>query len=156
MTVASQSKGKFIDAVDFGEVGSYIKIEDLLDPIDWRGRKFSEWGGVLHEGYWNFYGPFNVIIDIAGAQSNLSGDWAPVPATIILNQTAAGATTTTDPVTGGTITLPANKSGYLTYKNNNTVVTADFKLRVKAKVGYGFGWIDTDWIEIPVDKTIGQ
>ena len=156
VTVASQSKGKFIDAVDFGEVGSYIKIEDLLDPIDWRGRKFSEWGGVLHEGYWNFYGPFNVIIDIAGAQSNLSGDWAPVPATIILEQTAAGATTTTDPVTGGTITLPANKSGYLTYKNNNTVVTADFKLRVKAKVGYGFGWIDTDWIEIPVDKTIGQ
>ena len=163
VTIASQSKDGFIDAVDFGEVGSYIRIEDLLDPVDWRGRKFSEWGGVLHEGYWNWYGPFVVTIDIAHAESNLSGDWAPVPATIILNQedpeASEDATTgikVNDPVTGGEITLPYNKGGYLTYKNNNTVVTADFMLRVKAKVGYGFGYIDTEWIEIPVAKTIGQ
>jgi hypothetical protein len=159
VTITSESKGSFIDAVDFGEAGSYIKIEDLLDPKDWRGRLFSEWGGILHQGYWNFYGPFVVKIDTKTAESNLisGGDtYAPLPATIILNQTKEGATTTTDPVTGGTITLPENKAGYLTYKNNNTVVTADFKIRVKAKVQYGFGYIDTDWIYIPVAKTIGQ
>jgi hypothetical protein len=59
-------------------------------------------------------------------------------------------------VTHSTVNLPANKGGYLTYKNNGTVVTGDFHIYVKAKVGYGFGWIDTDFIEIPVAKTIGQ
>ena len=159
VTIATKSKDGFIDAVDFGEVGSYIKIEDLLDPIDWRGRKFSEGPGKLHLGYWNYYGPFNVKIDIDNAECDLNGTRQKVPTTIILNQTAGAETGTiavTDPVTTGVVNLPANKGGYLTYKNNGTVVTGDFHIYVKAKVGYGFGWIDTDFIEIPVAKTIGQ
>lgn len=159
VTIATKSKDGFIDAVDFGEVGSYIKIEDLLDPIDWRGRKFSEGPGKLHLGYWNYYGPFDVKIDIASAKCDLNGTTQPVPVTIILNQTPGAETGTIaveDPVTHSTVNLPANKGGYLTYKNNGTVVTGDFHIYVKAKVGYGFGWIDTDFIEIPVAKTIGQ
>ena len=159
VTIATKSKDGFVDAVDFGEVGSYIKIEDLLDPIDWRGRKFSEGPGKLHLGYWNYYGPFDVKIDIASAQCDLNGTRQAVPVTIVLNQTPGAETGTiavTDPVTGSAVNLPANKGGYLTYKNNGTVVTGDFHIFVKAKVGYGFGYIDTDYIEIPVAKTIGQ
>ena len=59
-------------------------------------------------------------------------------------------------MSGVEVTLPANDAGYLTYKNNGTNVTSDFNIFVKAKVAYGFGYIDSDWITIPVDKTIGQ
>ena len=48
-----------------------------------------------------------------------------------------------------------NKAGFLTYKNNMTGVTSDFNIFVKAKVQYGFGYIDSEWITVPVKKTIG-
>ena len=154
--VSAKSNGKFIDGVDFGTAGSYIKIEDLLDPYDWRGTpayKFEP----KHKNYWDYYGPFEVIIDAAGAECDLDGVRQAVPATIILTQTAPGATSVVDPGSpdGTTVTLPANTSGYLTYRNNSTNVAA-FNLFVKAKVKYGFGYIDTDWITIPVETTEGQ
>ena len=149
--VNTKSADKFIDAVDFGEKGSYIKIEDLLDPFDWRAREFSK-----YPTYWKYYGPFEVVIDAANAQCDLNGVRQPVPATIVLTQTEVGATKVKDPVSGVEVTLPANDAGYLTYKNNGTNVTSDFNIFVKAKVAYGFGYIDSDWITIPVDKTIGQ
>ena len=149
--VTSKSKGKFIDAVDFGQEGSYIKIQDLLDPFDWRQREFSK-----YPTYWQYYGPFTVVIDAENAECDLNGVRQPVPATLVLTQTEPTVTKVKDPSSGVEVTLPANTAGYLTYKNNGTVVTADFNIFVKAKVGYGFGWIDTDWITIPVDKTIGQ
>ena len=39
------------------------------------------------------------------------------------------------------------------YVNNGITLTADFKIFVKAKVRYGFGYLDTDWIAVPVKKT---
>ena len=54
------------------------------------------------------------------------------------------------------MTKPEDINGYLTYKNNRTNVTGDFQIRVKAKISYGFGWYDTDWIYIDVAKTIGS
>ena len=149
--ISKVSDGKFVDAVDFGEQYSYITIEKLLDPIDWRDRAFSK-----YPTYWKYYGPFEVVIDAENAQCNLNGNWQPVPATIILTQTEPGVTKVKDPVSGVEVTLPKNDAGYLTYKNNGTNVTKDFKLRVKAKVGYGFGYINSEWIEIDVLKTIGQ
>ena len=149
--VNTKAGDKFIDAVDFGEKGSYIKIEDLLDPFDWRARMFSK-----YPTYWQYYGPFEVVIDAANAQCDLNGVRQPVPATIVLTQTPVGETKVKDPVSGVEVTLPKNDAGYLTYKNNGTNVTSDFNIFVKAKVAYGFGYIDSDWITIPVDKTIGQ
>ena len=155
VNVSTKSKEGFVDAVDFGEKGSWIKIEDLVDPIDWRQRLFSE-----YTNYWGYYGPFEIVVDIATAECDLNGVRQSVPQTIILTQTAAGAKTIKDPVTGKEVTLSKkdaeNINGYLTYKNNGTNVTKDFNIFVKAKVGYGFGWIDSDWITIPVAKTIGQ
>ena len=151
--INTKSADKFIDAVDFGEEGSYIEIDKLLDPFDWRARMFSE-----YKNYWGYYGPFEVVIDAENAQCNLNGVRQAVPATIILTQIAPSESDTKvkDPVSGVEVTLPKSASGYLTYKNNGTNVTADFEIYVKAKVGYGFGYIDSDWITIPVAKTIGQ
>ena len=112
--------------------------------------------GPQYEFLWDYYGPFTVIIDTDNAECDLDGVRQPVPYTIILTQTEPEQTEVEDPVTGFKVTLPANKSGYLTYKNNGVNVTADFNVYVKAKVGYGFGWIDTDWITVPVAKTINQ
>ena len=155
VTVSTKSKEGFIDAVDFGEKGSWIKIEDLIDPVDWRGRLFSK-----YTNYWGYYGPFEILVDIESAECDLNGERQKVPQTIILTQVEAGATTLKDPVTGKEVTLSKkdakNINGYLTYKNNGTNVTKDFNIFVKAKVKYGFGWIDRDWITIPVAKTIGQ
>ena len=154
VTVSTKSKEGFIDAVDFGEKGSWIKIEDLIDPIDWRDRLFSK-----YTNYWGYYGPFEILVDIETAECDLNGERQKVPQTIILTQEAAGATQLTDPVTGKKVTLSKkdakNINGYLTYKNNGTNVTKDFNIYVKAKVKYGFGWIDSAWITVPVAKTIG-
>lgn len=44
--------------------------------------------------------------------------------------------------------------GFISYKNNGTVLTGDFNIFVKVKVNYGWGTILTDWITVPVKKTI--
>lgn len=147
VSVATKSKKGFIDAVDFGEDGSYIKIEDLIDPIDWRQRLFSQ-----YPKYWGYYGPFVVTVDIAGAECDLNGKRQPVPTTIVLTQ----VTELEAKDAKGKIKKITNPAGFLTYKNNQTNVTDDFNIYVKAKVQYGFGYIDSDWITIPVKKTIGQ
>ena len=46
---------EFIDGVDFGEVGSYLNIKNIVRPIDWRNRQFSS-----YPNYWGYYGPFQV------------------------------------------------------------------------------------------------
>jgi hypothetical protein len=147
VSVATKSKKGFIDAVDFGEDGSYIKIEDLIDPIDWRQRLFSQ-----YPKYWGYYGPFVVTVDIAGAECDLNGKRQAVPTTIVLSQ----VTSLEAKDSKGKIKTITNPAGFLTYKNNQTNVTDDFNIFVKAKVQYGFGYIDSDWITIPVKKTIGQ
>ena len=163
--VAENAAKDFKDGVDFGREGSYIKVEDLLDPYDWRNvdyNKHPEYNfnykkdnKLQNEYYWDYYGPFEVVIDIANAECDLDGKWGPVKSNIILTQTEKGVTAVPDPVSGVTVNLPANKSGYLTYKNNSNNVQT-FNLRVKAKVKYGFGYIDSKWIQIKVNGTEGQ
>ena len=152
VTITSKAKGNYVDAVNFGEKGSYITVADLLDPIDWRQYKFTGDNAFL----WKYYGPFSVEILTGEAECDLNGTWAPVPATIFLTHEVGPTTQITDPVSGISVTVPNSASGYLTYKNNQTVVTKDFNIRVKANVNYGWGVIKTDWIVIPVKKTVGQ
>ncbi|MGI5847779.1 MAG: PL29 family lyase N-terminal domain-containing protein [Candidatus Cryptobacteroides sp.] len=156
INLAETAAEGFIDAVNFGEKGSYITIADLVNPVDWRGYTFDSLG--VDKDYrflWDFYGPFAFEILVDGAESNLEGTWKPVPVTLILTQEAAG-NTITDPVSSVTVTVPNSPTGFLTYKNNGVNVQKDFKLRVKVNVTYGWGVIKSDWIEIPVAKTIGQ
>jgi len=156
INLAETAAEGFIDAVNFGEKGSYITIADLVNPVDWRGYTFDSLG--VDKDYrflWDFYGAFAFEILVDGAESNLEGTWKPVPVTLILTQEAAG-NTITDPVSSVTVTVPNSPTGFLTYKNNGVNVQKDFKLRVKVNVTYGWGVIKSDWIEIPVAKTIGQ
>ena len=135
--ITEQAADNFIDGVDVGEKGSFIKIEDLIAPSDWRGRSFSG-----HDNYWDFYGPFSVEFDRKDAECDLNGVRRAVPATIELAQTN---TTSMGGVT--------SKYGFITYKNNGTVLNTNFNLFVKVTVTYGWGAIKTDWITIPVKAT---
>ena len=163
VSVTTKSADGFIDAVNFGEPGSYIKIEDLLDPIDWRDYKFvteldskgKPIAGKDNAFLWKYYGPFKVVVDTENIECDFGGVRGELDVNLVIRQTDPGVTKYKDPQSDVEITLPENESGYLTYKNNGVNVTADFNLYVKAKVGYGFGWIDTDWITVPVAKTVG-
>lgn len=134
----------FIDGVDVGEKGSFIKLEDLISPSDWRGRAFSSYAN-----YWDFYGPFSVTFDRNDAECDLNGVRGKVPAQMELNLVGAGTMGT-----GGNTKTSAY--GFITYKNNGTTVNSPFNIFVKVTVSYGWGDLKTDWITVPVNTTIGQ
>lgn len=152
VTIATTSADSFTDGVDFGQPGSYVDIAKVIDPSDWRKKKFSD-----NPNYWDYYGPFTIRFDIYNAQAYLNGRWDSLPATIDINQSVAGNNVISTKDGKKTATLEnAAKYGYLTYCNNGVVVDKAFQIRVKAEVEYGWGVIMTDWITIDVNKTIGQ
>ena len=74
----------FIDAVDFGQGGSFITVKDLVNPKDWRARPFDEqkdkYGNVISgqvdgfeyfSNYWQYYGPFDIQVDLTSIRCNL-------------------------------------------------------------------------------------
>ena len=140
--ITAKSKDNFIDGVDFGEKGTYLKLEDLIAPSDWRNRDFA-----TYTNYWQYYGAFSIEPDLDKAECDLNGKRQAVPSTIKLGS-----------VGKGTIGTGANQVtseyGFISYKNNGTVLTGDFNIFVKVKVNYGWGTILTDWITVPVKKTI--
>jgi len=138
VNITAKAADNFIDGVDVGEKGSFIRLEDLIAPYDWRGRQFSQ-----YDNYWDFYGPFSVVFDRDDAECNLDGVRQAVPATIELTQINATSY-------GG----KTSKYGFITYKNNGTTVKEPFEIYVKVTVTYGWGDIKTDWITVPVAKTI--
>ena len=135
----------FVYDVDFGEEGSYINIDSLITVTDWRDRDFND-----YTNYWGYYGPFEITFDIKNAECDLNGERQPLPHSANLLQTEPGATSTKDPESGSVITLPENRHGFLMFKFITTGLTDIFNIFVKAKVKYGFGTIETDWITIPV------
>ena len=168
--VTAVSNDNYIDGVDFGEKGSYISIADLLNPIDWRQRKFSE-----YPNYWGYYGvqigedknnfDFEVVIDTNNVECEIAGKRQPILDGMFIKQVFTSDTKSSDgksfvvndPVRASkTVEIPVNASGYLMYFNNGRHLTADFKLFVKATLHYGFGYYNTDWVTIPVRKTIND
>ena len=135
----------FVYDVDFGEEGSYINIDSLITVTDWRDRDFND-----YTNYWGYYGPFEITFDLNNAECDLNGERQPLPHSANLFQTEPGATSTKDPESGSVITLPENRHGFLMFKFITTGLTDTFNIFVKAKVKYGFGTIETDWITIPV------
>ena len=135
----------FIYDVDFGEEGSYISIDNFIKVYDWRGRDFND-----YPNYWEYYGPFEVTVDVDNAQCDMNGTRQVLPNSVTLIQTKPGETTAKDPESGSVVSLPQNKYGYLMCKFSTVGLTKDFHIYVKAKVKYGFGVIQSDWITIPV------
>ena len=166
--IAKVSSESLIDGVDFGEKGSYISISDLLAPVDWRGRTFED-----YPNYWGYYGVrlgsdpnvygFEVVLDTGDVQCDISGKRQAILTGMYISQIdPAKATKSTDgkyflvpdPLRSSrTVQIPVNRFGYLTYFNNGRVLTQDFKLYVKGTVHYGFGYLKTDWIAVPVKRT---
>ena len=145
INITTNANDNFIDGVDFGEKGSFITIEDLISPSDWRidaktgkNRLFKD-----HKTYWDFYGPFTVEALIKEAKCDLNGELQDVPATIVLAQSDA------------TLMGGANsKYGFITYRNNGAGVQNAFNLYIPVKVKYGWGEIVTDPIKVNVATTI--
>ena len=148
VNISEQAADNFIDGVDFGEKGSFIRLEDLIAPYDWRGRQFSD-----YENYWGFYGDFKISVDVQSAQCNLNGVHQAVPVTVQLDTEMATAGSTITMGTGADALT--SKYGFLTYKNNGTNVS-EFEIYVKVTVEYGWGIIETEEIVVKVDSTINN
>lgn len=152
VNLGTNSAKPFIDGVDFGEVGSYLRIEDLINPYDWRlepgtthNRYFSD-----HENYWGYYGLFDVQVDLDNVTCDLTADGS-VPVTVILKQMTAEELKSAVPAD---VKLPETKYGYLTYVNNGTGVE-EFHLFLNVTVKYGWGTITTEKpITVKVESTI--
>ena len=146
--ITAKSADNFEDGVDFGEKGTYLKLEDLIAPSDWRGRAFKD-----YKNYWKYYGAFTITPDLENATCDLKNSENPdgskhiaVPATIQLASVPAGTV-------GSGKNEMTSEYGFVSYKNNGTVVTSDFNIYVKVKVDYGWGTIVTGEIAVPVKKT---
>lgn len=152
VNLGTNSAKPFIDGVDFGEVGSYLRIEDLINPYDWRlepgtdhNRYFSD-----HENYWGYYGLFDVQVDLDHVTCDLTADGS-VPVTVILNRMEAKDLQELVPED---VKLPETKYGYLTYVNNGTGVE-EFHLFLNVTVKYGWGTITSEKpITVKVESTI--
>ena len=131
--------------VDFGEDGSYIDIDSLVTVTDWRGRDFND-----YPNYWGYYGPFVITMDIENAECDLNGTRQSLPESIILFQSEPGKTIIKDPTSGLEVKFPENRHGFLMCRFSTIGLTQNFNIFIKAKVQYGFGTIETDWITIPV------
>ncbi len=142
VNIAEKAADNFIDAVDFGEKGSFIRLEDLIAPYDWRDREFS-----AYTNYWDFYGPFKITADVENAECNLNGVRQGVPVTVELKADYTNLTM------GTGADKKTSKYGFITYKNNGTKVSA-FEIYVKVTVEYGWGTIKTGFITVPVASTI--
>ena len=145
INITTNANDNFIDGVDFGEKGSFITIEDLISPSDWRidaktgkNRLFKDYAT-----YWDFYGPFAVEALLTEAKCDLNGELQDVPATIVLDQSAATTM-------GGA----NSKYGFITYRNNGAGVQNAFNLYIPVKVKYGWGEIVTAPIKVNVATTI--
>ncbi len=170
INVAAMSADNLIDGVDFTEYGSYIRIEDLIDPADWRDRKFSNFNN-----YWGFYGVEDVKIDTEHAKANFGNGWVELPSNLVVGQdNMQGQTTesgnkyyTNKPLldANGQIQRDENNRikyeeaksvyGFFTYKNNGTTLLDDFQIQVTVKVTYKWGEITSAPIIVPV-KNIGN
>jgi hypothetical protein len=138
MNISPVAADYFIDALDLGELHSFMKLEDLIDPYDWRDRHFNK-----YPTYWQYYGVTAVNVDLAQVTCDLNGvTGSKVPTTISLTVEAG-------PYTVGTKTY-TSAYGFLTYKNNGAPVISDFNLEVPVTVTYKWGKITTDKIKVPV------
>ena len=160
------------DAVDFGEWGSYIKLQDLVNPSDWRGRLFS-----AHQTYWLYYGVETITVDLDNIRTdlnNVNADKTPrtaaadieklnkLPLTLSVG-TYNAAGTRTDYVGAeipASVTFKKQNGtnqtatyGYLAYKNNGTGTNTQFYLYLKAQLIYKWGTLKSDWIYVRIHPT---
>ena len=144
--LGATSSDYFVDARDFGELHTFIRIEDLVNPYDWRNRQFSK-----YPNYWKYYGIEKVEVIENEIQWDAKGPKEAIPATIIVVK----ADYDTKEITvgeGKDAKTFKSDYGFLTYRNGNANAE-DFNFYVKVKVTYAWGVIETTEIKVPVHKT---
>ena len=158
-----------VDAVDFEEYRSFIKLEELVDPSDWRDRAFS-----AHTNYWKYYGVTDIQVDLSDVRTDLNGvDWTKketgaLPATLSVGvydkDGNRGTTVGKDYIGPNTIPTSAKfkkadksaesaKYGFLAYKNNGTTTQTEFNMYFKAVFKYKWGELKSGWIKVNVRPT---
>ncbi len=161
VTINTEAADYFVDGMDYGEPHSYIVLADLINPIDWRGRKFGDVAAHTADpndpagqywNYWEYYGIGGISLvdgsiktNIYHLNSNSGVDELPSTVKVFLSTDKTG-----DPVVA-----TGNPADYLIY-HNNANVTDGFKLFLKVSVDYTWGTVVSDEIKIDVKKTIGQ
>ena len=167
INISNIAADKYIDGVSYGEKGSYIRIEDLISPADWRteldqtkwipgaeygkNRQFKN-----YPNFWKYYGPFEVDVDLANVKCDLNGRVAAIPAYLQLARVSYEdmAKVITDPKAYEK--LAKTDFGYITYKNNGQVITTAFNLFMNVTVKYGWGFITVEGVKVPVSTTIEE
>lgn len=133
INISAVANDDFEDGLDLGEKGTFMKLEDLINPTDWRGREFVKTNTYDGTTYWQYYGPFTITANVAEAKWNMNGAWEKVPTTVELKQ-----------VNGTILYGQTSKYGFLTYRNNQYVLTKDVELLIPVSVNYGWGVTTTD------------
>ncbi len=144
VSITAKAAGNFIDGVDYGKTGSYIAIENLINPTDWRGYSFNDAG---NSNYWKYYGISEVTVNTADATCDMSG--------VIQKCSDVQLELIQQASPWNSLSSPSGY-GFLTYKNNGKVVNSAFNIKVKVNVLYTWGTIQSAEITIPVSTTVGQ
>ena len=137
----------FVDARDFGEAHTFIRLEDLINPIDWRNREFKKF-----PNYWKYYGieKIEVADDMTWDAVLVDGKPDGVPSNIVVE-----ADYETKEITigeGKDAKTYKSDYGFLCYRNGN-LKAKNFNFFVKVKVTYAWGVIETTEIQVPVHET---
>ena len=144
--IAPVAADYFVDALDFGEPHTYIRLEDLISPTDWRGRKFVK----PYENYWKYYGIEKIeVMDDAILWDGVDGTKEAKPEAVVVK-----ADYETKEMGKDKAKLTSD-FGFLTYRNGNAKAR-DFNFYVKVRVTYVWGIIETTEVQVPVHKTIGD
>ena len=138
----------FVDALDFGEPHTFIRLEDLINPYDWRGRHFVK----PYENYWEYYGIEKIeVVDDTILWDAVDGKKEAKPENVVVKADYETKTMGNKEDK----TLKESKFGFLTYRNGNVKAQA-FNFYVKVRVTYTWGVIETTEVAVPVHKTIGD
>lgn len=132
INIGAKAGKYFVDGRDLGEQYTFMKLEDLINPTDWRNRVFGKGedkdGAYDGTTYWQYYGPFTITANVDKAEWNMNGSFEAVPSTVELkqvNETSKYGET--------------SNYGFLTYKNNQYVLNKNVTLRIPVTVNYGWG-----------------
>jgi hypothetical protein len=167
INISNIAADKYIDGVSYGEKGSYIRIEDLISPSDWRSELDSKkWIAGAEYGknrqfsnypnFWGYYGPFEVDVDLANVKCDLNGRIAAKPAYLQLDRKTYEEMADIITDKEAYKKLAKSKFGYITYKNNGQVISTAFNLFMNVTVEYGWGFITVEGVQVPVSTTIEE
>lgn len=165
VNISAKASGSFIDGKNAKDEGSFISIESLIAPTNWLGNAFSK-----NPNYWDFYGEFEVSVDVNKAEHDANGNKEKVSTTGIKlfspkEYTESGGKVTLDLGNGKSVDPGCSKNndvykvgattskyGFIFYQNNGNAVTKDYNLYIPVTVSYGWGEI-TETIVVPVKAT---